>query len=93
MPREKKSLFSMKLPRGTPGHATIMAAAGGYVVYMAYQMVQNTLSGNSTMSLTTTYIVGGLMALGGLAVIGYGVLIWISWNRKTKQDDNEEEEP
>lgn len=85
-----KELFNQPLPRGNSTHATLLAVIGGYLIYMAYQMVRDTLSGASAMSLTTTIIFAGIMALCGLGVIGYAVYTWRA-NAKASEEAEKEE--
>lgn len=80
MDDKKKSRF--KLPTGNPTHASIEMLVGAYIIYMAYQMLKNTRTGASNMSMTTTLILVGIMLVVGLAVIGYGGYIWYGvWKR------------
>lgn len=83
-----KELLNQTLPRNDSAHATLLAVIGGYMIYLAYQMVQDTLSGVSEMSMTTTAILAGVMALCGLGVLAYGIRTW----RKTKNAAREAEE-
>lgn len=62
----------------------LWAAGGGYTVYMAYQMVRNTLSGASSMSLTTTAVLAAVLGLGGAAVAGFGFYIMYKDYKKSK---------
>lgn len=71
-----KELLNQTLPQNDTAHATMIAVIGGYLVYLAYQMVRDTLSGASSMSMTTTVILAGVMALCGLAVIACGFRMW-----------------
>lgn len=75
-----------KTPRDTnnPTHATIMAVVGVYILYMAYQMVKNALSGNTEMTPSASYMMAGLLGLGGLAVIGYGIYNMVAFIKKEK---------
>lgn len=89
MANDLKAFLSRPLPRGDSTHATLLAVIGGYLVYMAYQMVRDTLSGASSMSLSLTLLLAGLMAVCGLAVIGYGVWMWranVKAARKEQED-------
>lgn len=85
-----KELFNQPLPRGNSTHATLLAVIGGYLIYMAYQMVRDTLSGVSSMPLTTTVILAGLMGLAGLGIIGYALYTWRA-NAKASEDGEQEE--
>ena len=73
MAKNLKALFDQPLSQNNSTHATLLAVIGGYLIYMAYEMVQNTLTGKSTMSMTTTVIAALIMALAGLGTIAYGV--------------------
>ena len=85
-----KELCNQPLPRGNSTHATLLAVIGGYLIYMAYQMVRDTLSGVSSMPLTTTVILAGLMGLAGLGIIGYALYTWRA-NAKASEDGEQEE--
>lgn len=85
-----KELFNQPLPRGNSTHATLLAVIGGYLIYMAYQMVRDTLSGVSSMPLTTTVILAGLMGLAGLGIIGYALYTWRA-SAKASEDGEQEE--
>jgi len=62
---------------------TIMAMVGGYVVYLAIQMIQTTLQGDTTMSLALTIVLSALMILAGILVFALGAYIfWIGWQRE-----------
>lgn len=74
-----------------PTHATIMAVVGGYILYMAYRMLKNFSMGNTQMSLGTTYLMAGLLALGGLAVIGYGIYNMVVFTKKAKEMSEHEQ--
>lgn len=94
MANNLKELLNQPLPRGSSTHAALLAAIGGYLIYMAYQMVCNTLNGESTMSMTTTVILAAVMGLGGLGAVGYGVYLWWGGRKKGEDpaDDAREEE-
>lgn len=80
-----KELLNQTLPRNNSAQATMMAVIGGYLVYLAYEMVRDTISGVSSMSMTTTVILAGIMALCGLIVLAYGIRSW----RKAEQAKRE----
>ena len=92
MSEKIKNILSRRLPRGNPTHAAIMVCVGAYVIYMAYMMIKNTLSGASSMSMTTTVIIAGIMALCGLGVIAYGIIIWRAYVKQYKADAQQGED-
>ncbi|MBQ7800979.1 MAG: hypothetical protein IJ375_01500 [Oscillospiraceae bacterium] len=91
MSKDKKSIFDAKLDMSGGTHATLVAVIGAYLVYMAYQMVRDTLSGASTMSMTTTVILAGLMALAGLGVMGYALWSWLRGRKAGKEEERTDE--
>lgn len=86
-----KELLNRPLPRGNSTHVTLLAVIGGYLIYLAYEMVRDTLSGASSMPLTMTLVLAGIMAVCGLAVIGYGIRMWRA-NAKAAREEQEETE-
>lgn len=91
MENNLKDLLNQPLPKNASAHATMLLVIGGYLVYLAYQMVRDTMSGASSMSMTTTVILAGIMALCGLGVMGYGFLCWRA-GVKEKQKDGQQED-
>lgn len=87
-----KDLLNHPLPRGNSTHATLLAVVGSYLIYMAYSMVKNTLTGASTMSMTATVILAAVMGLIGLAVIGYAGWMWWAGYKASKEKKGETEE-
>ena len=89
MNNQKKSFLDTKLPRGSGTHASLVCIVGAYILYMAYRMIQNTRTGQSEMSMTMTLVLAGIMAVIGLAVVGYGILIWYGiWKRSDISDSS-----
>ena len=91
MANNLKNLLNQPLPKNTSAHAAMLLVIGGYLVYLAYQMVRDTMSGVSSMSMTTTVILAGIMALCGLGVMGYSFLCWYA-GMKEKQRDGQQED-
>ena len=92
----KKSLreaLNAKLNMNDSTHGTLLFVIGGYLMYLAYGMVRDTLSGLSAMSMTTTVILAAVMGLAGLAVLVYGAREGLkAWNESRgsgKEDPDE----
>lgn len=92
MAKENKSFLSKTLPTYSSTHATLLALIGGYLVYSGCKMIQNTRTGISSLDMTTTYILAGLMTLAGAAVLGYGFYIWKQTQKRKKVAQNVQEE-
>lgn len=71
-------------PRNDTAHGTLLACGGGYTIYMAWQMIQNTKSGLSSMPMGTTVLLSGVLALGGALVLGYGLYLLYRDYRKNR---------
>lgn len=84
--RKKRPL---RLKRANPTHAMLLVIVGGYLIYMAIQMLKNTQSGQSSMSMTTTAVLMLVMILAGAAVWVYaGYLFYVF---KTAGPESDEE--
>ena len=63
--------------KGNPGvHSALLAAVGGYLVYLGYQILKGELGGNASMPLALAIVIAVFFALAGLATIGYAAVIW-----------------
>ena len=59
---------------------------GAYIAYMGYKMYTNTVSGLSTMSMTTTIILMILMIAAGLLVVAYSIkLMVVDYKEKNRE--------
>lgn len=77
MEQENKNL------KNDTAHGTLLSCGGGYTIYMAYRMVENTRAGLSSMSMTTTLILAAFLALGGAFVLGFGMhLLYQDYKKK-----------
>ncbi len=88
MPEKKPNPLTALVERGNKTHAGLLAIIAIYFIYMAWQMVQNTLSGASTMSLTTTIVFAAIMVLVAIAIGVYAVLIYLHC-KKREEDETE----
>ena len=87
-----KELLSQTFPRNDSAHATMQILIGGYLLYLAYGMVQDTISGASGMYMTVTVILAGIMALCGLGVIALGIRSWRAAEQAKTEPKEETEE-
>ena len=51
--------------------ATLLAVAGGYVLYLAYEMVRDQLNGSSSMALWVCILATAFFGIAGIAVLIY----------------------
>ena len=59
-------------------HGVLLLIVGGYIGWMGLKMPETTKAGLSSMSMETTVVLTVIMVLMGLAVIGYGMYIFIA---------------
>ena len=70
--------------------AMMMALVGGYVVYLAYEIMRNGLAGKDSMPMWACILFTILLGGGGIAVI---VLAWKIYRTKEKVGEDKTEEP
>ncbi|MBO7422894.1 MAG: hypothetical protein J6T99_05855 [Oscillospiraceae bacterium] len=61
-----------RLPEAGAARGSLLIIVGCYLIYMAVQMLRDTLSGVSSMTMGVTVIFMILMSLCGLAILAYG---------------------
>lgn len=100
-----KDILKQQAERATGARGAIVTVVGGYFIYMAFKMLENTRTGVSSMSMPLTVTLMSVMLLAGGLVIAYGGFLFTAgWNNEKKRmagddrndsDDNEkgEEEP
>ena len=66
--------------------ATLLALAGAYVLYLAYELLKDQVNGNSSMELWVCILAVAFFGISGIAILIYAWKIY-----RTK--DKEEEEP
>ncbi len=85
-------------PRNSSGgtHSALLALVGAYILYMAWQMLQNAKNGTTSMSMTQTLVLAGVMALAAVGVFGYAAYLfytsWKAFEREKLGNPDEEEE-
>lgn len=87
MGKNLKEFLTQPLPRKDNGQALIFGFGGGYMMYLAYDMVRAAYAGEFSVSLRTAWITAGLMLLGGIFVLGYGVRLWFAHKRATDEEN------
>ena len=94
MSKNIKDILNTKLEMNGSTHGTLLAVIGAYLMYLAYGMVRDTLSGLSSMNMTTTVILAGIMGLAGLVVLYIGgregLKAWHDSRRAQKEEADEE---
>ena len=66
-----------------PTHCLLLMLVAGYLLWMAYKLPDNVRSGASAMTMETAWSHAAILALGGAAVLGYSLWLWLR-NRKKK---------
>ena len=65
--------------------AMLLALVGGYVIYLAYEMMRDELAGKSSMAMWLCILLVILMGAAGIAVL---ILAW-----KEPEEDEKPEDP
>lgn len=82
-----KDFMTKPLPRKDSGQAMIFCVGGGYMVYMAIDMLIAAYKGEFDISITTAWVVSGLMLVAGLFVLGYAARLWFAHKRATDEEN------
>lgn len=87
---EEKPNKSFKINPST--HATLLAVVGGYLIYIAYQLMTGMDESAGAMSLPVAIFFTVFFAVAGLAVIVYAVRLWkqAQKEKETLPDENAE---
>ena len=67
--------------------AMLLAVVGGYIIYLAYEMMRDELAGKSTMPMWVCILFVILLGGGGI------VSLFLAWKAYRKKDTEEEEKP
>ena len=70
-------------------HSTLLALVGGYVLFLAWQILENYRNGAGEMSDFLYILIIVLMALGGLGAIFYA---WTVYRKAIRSEKNAQDE-
>lgn len=88
--KKLREILNRQAERANGSRGILTAVVGGYFGYMAVQMYKNTAGGKSTMSMPVTVFFMILMIIVGLALIAYGVFLFLAaWKRQNATSVNE----
>ena len=88
-PEKKKKRHDYTLQRANSTHVVLLVLIGAYFVYMAYQMYDNTVTGESEMAMSTTIILMIVMILVAAAVFVYAGYVWYHIRKKSELTEEE----
>lgn len=92
MKRFKEALLA-QAQQSNSSRGILIALVGSYIIYMGVQMLRNTQSGLSTMSMPLTLVLMSVMILAGAGVAVYGGFIfWSGWKRQRESIPEEKNE-
>ena len=89
---KKKKRYNYQMQRANMTHVLILVLVGGYLVYMAWKMIENTRTGNSSMGMTQTVILAAVMGLVALAVFAYAGYVYYISRKKSELTEEEARE-
>ena len=62
-------------------HSSLLTLVGGYLLYIAYHLLENMRKGSADMSRAMFTVLIAAFALAGIAILVYA---WIIWRRRGK---------
>ena len=74
-------------------HATLLALAGGYLLYLAYQLLQSYLAGSQDMSRALFILCIALFAVAGVGVLVYAFRTWRREKQAGGREDSDDSSP
>ena len=75
------------------GRSTVMAIAGVYVLYLAYELLKSLIDGEETTMSPAIHILSIVfLALAGIGVLVYAFILWKNAKKDEEADRMEEEE-
>lgn len=78
--------------RNKSTHAMLLTLVGGYILYIAYHLLENLLSGANDMSQGAAIAAIAIFAVGGIAVLLYAWKCWKEAKAEGQNAQNGEEE-
>ena len=90
-----RSFLADQAEKANSTRGTLIAIVGIYIAYLGYQMLGDTKSGASSMSMPLTIALMVIMGIIGIAVFAYGAfLFWTGWQREKKKlsEENSDKE-
>ena len=70
--------------------AMLMAVVGGYLIYLAYEIMRDELAGKSSMAMWLCILFTIFLGCAGIAVL---VLAWKIYKTKDPEKDEKQEDP
>lgn len=68
-------------------HAMLLALVGGYILYIAWHLLENLLSGKQDIPQAVAIAAIAVFALAGIAVLVYAWKTWQSTKKKADEMD------
>lgn len=82
-----KEFLTDPQPRRDGGQAMIFCVGGGYLFYLAYGIVRDVYAGVSDISLTMAWVTAAVMAVAGVGVLLYALVLWKA-HKKAVEEEN-----
>ena len=81
--------------RNEKTHSALLGLVGGFVLILAYELLQKYLSGSDEMPGAVFIIAIAVFTLGGIGTIYYAWICYRNWKREEQEKQNEQciEEP
>ena len=87
MANNLKEFLTKPMPRKDPGQAMIFCVGGGYMVYLAIDMIIAAYKGDFDVSLKVAWITSALMLVAGLFVLAYAARLWFAHKRAQAEEN------
>lgn len=86
MANNLKDFLTKPMPRKDSGQAMLFGVGGGYMLYLAIDMIVAAYQGEFDVSLKTAWVTSILMLAAGLFVLGYALRLWFAHKRAQAEE-------
>lgn len=81
-----KDFMTKPLPRKDSGQAMLFGVGGGYMVYLAFDMIIAAYKGEFDVSLKVAWLTTIAMLAAGAFVLGYAARLWLAHKRAQAEE-------
>lgn len=64
------------MPPGNGTRSMLLGLVGGYMLYLAYQVLRDTMNGTSSMSVAATVLSVTFLSVSGIGIMAYALHLW-----------------
>jgi len=91
MENDSKGQPNSPIPPGNETRSMLFGLVGGYMLYLAYQVLHGTINGTSSMSVAVTMLSVVFLSVSGLGIMAYAFRLWQRYRKEQQAAESAEE--